>query len=190
MRPLSELDAAYLAAHAQSRDLHRPVVGLPPVEMRVLTVRQPHATAIVRMGKDVENRSRNIAGDYRGPVAIHAGLHEHGRRGQRTTFDNELEVERDISGLLLRSPRLAWPYRLPLGAIIGVVDLVDVHDCLDCLDYRGPFCSPWAMDNLHHLVLANPRPLARPIPAKGRLGLWRPDPDLLAQIQNQIEETP
>lgn len=42
--------------------------------MRILTVRQPWAWAIVHGGKDVENRTRNIAGAYRGPVAIHAGM--------------------------------------------------------------------------------------------------------------------
>jgi hypothetical protein len=42
--------------------------------LRVLTVRQPWAWSLIEGGKDVENRSRNIAGSYRGPVAIHAGL--------------------------------------------------------------------------------------------------------------------
>lgn len=161
--------------------------------MRVLTVRQPWATAIARMGKDVENRTRNIAGAYRGPVAIHAAVHEPGRIGARTVFHDDLEVERDRGGLLLRSKRLAWPYRLPLGVVIGVVDLVNVHqdriDGLRCggLDelYQPHFCSPWAMSGHHHLVLANPRPIARPIPAKGRLGLWRPDDALVAAIREQ-----
>ena len=40
--------------------------------MRILTVRQPWAWAIIHGGKDVENRVRNIAGDYHGPIAIHA----------------------------------------------------------------------------------------------------------------------
>ena len=43
-------------------------------ELRVLTVRQPYAWAIIHGGKDIENRTRNIAGSYRGPVAIHAAL--------------------------------------------------------------------------------------------------------------------
>lgn len=33
--------------------------------MRILTVRQPWAWAIIHGGKDVENRTRNVAGDYR-----------------------------------------------------------------------------------------------------------------------------
>ena len=43
-------------------------------ELRILTVRQPWAWAIIHGGKGVENRVRNVAGSYRGPVAIHAGL--------------------------------------------------------------------------------------------------------------------
>jgi hypothetical protein len=37
-----------------------------------------------------------------------------------------------------------------------------------------------------HLVVENPRPLAEPIPAKGRLGLWTPDAELLAAIREQV----
>jgi hypothetical protein len=44
--------------------------------VKALTVQQPWAWAIVHGGKDVENRSRNLAGSYRGPVAIHAGKRE------------------------------------------------------------------------------------------------------------------
>jgi hypothetical protein len=154
--------------------------------MRVLTVRQPWATAIIRMGKDVENRTRNIAGDYRGALAIHAGLHEPGRLGQRTMFGDDLEVERDRSGLLLRSPRLGWPYRLPLGVIIGVVDLVHVHHADECWDMSGVQCTPWAMPDHHHLVLANPVVLTRPIPAGGRLGLWKSSPELTLEIAKRM----
>jgi hypothetical protein len=177
--------------------------------MRVLTVRQPWAWAILHGGKDVENRVRSL-GPYRGPVAIHASSHIAGRRGERTLFEPGLEVERDQSGLLLRAKGI-WPYRLPLGCILGVVDLVDTHDEGECLDLsiaklselhqtdpaalralpdnglggvlgRARLCSKWAMPDHHHLVLENPRPLARPIPVKGRLGLWRPDAELEAAI--------
>lgn len=140
------------------------------------------------MGKDVENRSRNIAGSYRGPVAIHAGLAPTGRRGSRTTFRDVGEVERDQSGLLLRSKDIAWPYRLPVGLIIGVVDLVGVHHatdttCLVCEDGCCG-CSPWAVHGQTHLELANPRVLDRPIPYVGRLGLWPVPDDVADRIAN------
>lgn len=44
--------------------------------MRALTIRQPWAWAVIHAGKTVENRSRNIAGDYRGLVAIHASTRD------------------------------------------------------------------------------------------------------------------
>lgn len=183
--------------------------------MRGMTVRQPWASAIVRMGKGVENRSRNIAGSYRGPVAIHAGLAPTGRRGSRVAFPGVGEVERDQSGLLLRSWLLSWPYRLPVGVIIGVVDLVDVHSMDECLDReiqrlarlhkespaefaalpddgaggligRARLCSEWAQMGGHHLVLANPRTLSRPIPHVGRLGLWTVPDDVEEQIRGDL----
>ena len=160
--------------------------------IRAITVRQPWATAIARMGKDVENRTRNITGGYRGTVAIHAGTAlPRGRRGTRTEFEGVGEVEYDLSGLLLRSPSLAWPYRLPLGCFIGVVDLVAVHaDCTELVEGHGytPTCSPWALPGHYHLTLANPRPLFRPITAQGHLGLWTPTQDAQAAIRTQLRE--
>ena len=140
--------------------------------MRVITVRQPWAWAIVHGGKDVENRTRNIVGSYRGPVAIHAAK-------KIASLDEEWADR--LVGVI---PRDDDSY--PLAAIIGVVDLVGVHDVEKCRDPSDPWpatlCSAWAMWGQLHLELANPRAID-PIPAKGKLGLWRPDAELLAQIE-------
>ncbi|MCS3426711.1 ASCH domain-containing protein [Leucobacter aridicollis] len=154
-------------------------------EMRILTVQQPWAWAIIHGGKDVENRVRNIAGDYRGPVAIHAGL-AFDRAGLN---DRTLHAKWEEFG----GPHAPgnWSDR---GAIIGVVDLTDVHAVANahfhpvCHDHRAPnglataaaagtgACSAWTMPGAQwHLVLTNPRPLAMPIPYKGALGLRRLD---------------
>ena len=145
-----------------------------PSEIRVLTVRQPWAWAIIHGGKDVENRTRNIAGDYRGPVAIHAGL-------QGASFDS-------------RHPDL-WPFdeRHITGAIIGVVDLVGVHyngthsERWDTQQERNTTCSPWAEHgDVWHLQLANARPID-PIPYRGGLGLRRiTDPELISQLLTPV----
>ncbi|NQX36268.1 hypothetical protein HQQ85_15870 [Herbiconiux sp. VKM Ac-2851] len=166
--------------------------------MRVLTVRQPWAWAIIHGGKDVENRVRNIAGDYRGPVAIHAGLavfEEEGGgysevvraieseiQGYRVSDDYLWEVADDLEP---EDPRFVY------GAILGVVDLVGVHDPRDALfrptaDVDGT-CSKWAEHGAHHLLLANPRPLATPIPFKGALGLRTLSADFEAAIREQTE---
>lgn len=139
--------------------------------MRVLTVQQPWADCIIHHGKTVENRTRNLAGDYRGPVAVHAGLR----------FDEHARVD-------LR-PRAD----LARGAIIGVVDLVNAHPVFDCIqqqhDGDWTVCSGWAERTGHHLVLTNPRALAKPIPFRGGLGLRRLDDDTTARIRAQLEET-
>jgi hypothetical protein len=161
--------------------------------MRILTVRQPWAHALIHLGKDVENRVRNIAGEYRGPVAIHVAkrlppFQEHWDEGT---------VVAGITGLrpLFHDPR-------SMGAIIGVVDLVDVHlcrssnrgfmtpVCFDPITPVGSVCSPWAEFEPNaerwHLVLANPRPLAEPIPFKGALGLRRLDDATVALIEGAL----
>lgn len=151
-------------------------------EMRILTVRQPWAWALIHGGKDVENRVRNIAGDYRGPVAIHAALGV----GTPDEFNaNTYRVAR------LGPP---VPFGLTLGAVIGVVDLVDVHVGPEfgggCHKLNSPLpvtptydlCSPWGDSGAYHLVLANPRPLTAPIPFKGALGLRKLDADTTAAV--------
>jgi hypothetical protein len=153
-------------------------------DLRILTVRQPWAWAIIHGGKDVENRVRNIAGAYRGPVAVHAGM--------AWDWDTTLPVGETPHPTSMSLTR---------GAIIGVVDLVDVHRVANshfhpiCYDLTGPnglleaaergdgACSPWSTANAQwHLVLANPRPLADPIPYKGALGLRRLDSETAARV--------
>jgi hypothetical protein len=134
------------------------------VTVKALTVRQPWAWAIIHGGKDVENRSRNLAGSYRGPVAIHAGKH-------RPAGWTDIGFMRALRAVF----HIDAPETTPLhrGAIIGVVDLVGVHHAgtgLTCDPWN--LCSPWAQAGHRHLVLANPRPLATPIPCTGRRGLW------------------
>lgn len=157
--------------------------------MRVLTVRQPWAWAIIHGGKDVENRSTNIAGGYRGHVAIHAGL----------AWDDEASTSDSwvtLSDALDAASVDVWDEPAGgRGAIIGVVDLTDVHrgyasfGCATDLDELcKPPCSPWAQFTLgvetYHLVLANPRPLTEPIPYRGALGL-RTLPDDIVSLINE-----
>lgn len=83
------------------------IVGaLGPSEVRGITLRQPWASAVADLGKDVENRT--WATPYRGLLAIHAGL----------------RVERDAVDEL----GIATDQRLPRGCIIAVARLSDVVD--------------------------------------------------------------
>lgn len=156
--------------------------------IRALTVRQPWAWAIIHGGKDVENRSRNIARGHRGPVAIHAGI---SMDVGGVTDDRILAA---IEAYYQKHGRGEAGGLVPTGAIIGVVDLVDVHHAHDCwrsMTHQGTgeveegHCSPWAEPDVYHLMFANPRPLAVPIPWRGMLGLWPVPADLEAMIDSQ-----
>ncbi|WP_232006031.1 hypothetical protein [Mycobacterium sp. 852013-50091_SCH5140682] len=147
-------------------------------DLRAITVRQPWAWQIVNQRKNVENRTRNIAGKYRGPVAIHAGL----------TPDRDA-----LARLPMRAPEWVTATRVfDYGVILGVVDLVDVHMSNSCFPQDEPCCaSEWAEPGGWHLVLANPRPipLNQQPKCRGALGLWTPPPEIVEQLQAVIAPT-
>jgi hypothetical protein len=122
------------------------------VRVKTLSVRQPWAFAILHLGKDIENRSWPT--DYRGPLAIHASK----------------PIDRQAVGDLERWLEIKInDNELVTGAVVGTVNLVD------CLPPDGPGDeSPgeWAERGQYHWLLDNPRPLERPIPRLGKLGLF------------------
>ncbi len=163
--------------------------------MKAITVRQPWAYAIIHLGKDVENRTRNIVGSYRGPLIIHAGLavtpEALDRRiarsiGERSRAGDALSRVPLMAGGPHGPSNTILPWYGSRGGALGVVDLVDSHRRSSCLDYDGELdelrpCSQWATTDECHLVLANPRPFADPIPFRGRLGLWEFPDELLPE---------
>jgi hypothetical protein len=141
--------------------------------VRALSIRQPWAFAIAAGFKPIENRSTTTT--YRGPLALHAAL-----TLDAPTFPFQTSSGRDAGRAL---DQLGWrdgfwdartgdatghPL-LALGAVIAIADLVDV--CTT--GATGCACGPWAVPSQRHWRLANVRPLPRPIPWKGALGLWR-----------------
>ena len=164
--------------------------------MRVLTVRPPRALHIMQSGKDVENRVRSL-GPYIGPVAIHAGLQA------------DEEAMRALPGLPPNGVPRIFHYGAILGTV-ELTGAHRANDCyqqsiqeaarlfgsdraaFDALPVPSPrlggllsrarLCSTWAHHDCHHLTLADPTPFGEPIRATGRLGLWRPDPELAEAI--------
>ncbi len=144
--------------------------------LQVLTVRQPWATAILELGKDVENRTWTVR--HRGPLVIHAAA-----------TSSRAAVHRALASGYFAAGPPARP--LPTGSLLGVAQLVDVHSDTHCLDRHGPSrCSPWAMPGHHHWQLASPRTYATAVPAGGRLGLWRLDPDTAVELLPTHQEDP
>jgi hypothetical protein len=130
--------------------------------IRGITIRQPWATCIL-VGKNPENRPRPWP--WRGRVLIHAG--------------------QKLESPALRGPLVVTAIRgreLHRSAVIGIALLIDCHP-----DQGPETCtSPWAHRDAHHLVLADVQELALPIPARGQLGPWKPNEDLVAQVRQQL----
>lgn len=133
--------------------------------MKVLSVRQPWAFAILALGKDVENRSWTTG--HRGPLLIHAAM-TYDVEGERALFDMGLEVpgyevpsvrRGGIVGavdLIASVPRLA-PERVALGPLSGHEERIARSRW-----YRGD-AAAWLVE----------RPLMLPFyPTKGHLNLF------------------
>jgi hypothetical protein len=162
--------------------------------MKVLTLTQPWATLVAIGAKKIETRS--WATSYRGPLAIHAaaGLRPVGGKiGLREQceiepFDSVLKEwwwGRYIAGGR-KDPRSIVQV-LPRGAIVAVCRLVACITTYDAIDQHLP--SEWPLTDQERAfgdyspgryacLLADVRPLAEPIPAKGALGLWNYDGEL------------
>lgn len=161
---------------------------MPASPMKVVTVRRPWAWALIHGGKNVENRRTNIAGAYRGPLAIHVAKAYDAEPARRDSWDAM------FTAMLANGADTEMaPWAGHAGCIIGVVDLIDSHrhtvaggaGCADTnaqSHFGSRICSPWADLGAQHLLLANPRPLVVPIPMRGALGIRDLDADMTARI--------
>jgi hypothetical protein len=150
-----------------------------PIEIRVLSVKQPWADCIM-LDKWVENRSWRT--HYRGPLWIQAGL--------KTDYGPDVFYEhRQVPGERLR------------GCIIGRVDLLDCASQRDVIAVRDYIkgkrktvsdrqeeirnlmprsnAKKWKYlgDSEFCWIVANPRWLKEPIPCTGKLGIFKIEVD-------------
>lgn len=117
--------------------------------VKVLTVRQPWAWAIIHAGKNVENRVWST--DFRGRLLIHAARRPD-RRGAGAL---------ESAGIIVPAEELAG------GVIVGSVY---VADCIR--DSR----SPWARAGVWNWLLENPEPATAVVTFRGREKLFTPPP--------------
>lgn len=155
------------------------------IEHRILSVRQPWAWCIFH-GKGTENRTHKTG--FLGRLWIHAGA-GWSRRGENDP--RVLEAWNAGSSRRMGMPTSTpWAYGFRLSAIVGSVDLVDCHPDSGC-------CRPWgeshyvdaagtSRTDLWHWVFEKPQELRHAVDAKGRLGIWRPDPDLSARLDELV----
>ncbi len=130
--------------------------------MKALTIRQPWVHAILREGKNIENRTWQV--DYRGWIAIHAAA---------------VPAPNAVYPRGARVPNLDT---LDYGAICGVVRVVDIVTAS-----RSKWFTP-NDDSKVNLgwVLEDVIVLKKPIPCKGRLRLWEVPPKVLRELRRQL----
>lgn len=92
--------------------------------MKVLSIKQPWAHAIIQGWKPVENRTWST--QYRGEIGIHAGK----------AFDHA-----GYDWICYNCPELLLPHRraFPTGGIIGKANLIDVVKQHESKFFFGPY---------------------------------------------------
>ncbi|MGW3428006.1 hypothetical protein ACWDHW_08615 [Streptomyces melanosporofaciens] len=128
--------------------------------MRALTIRQPWAGAIAHQNKRVENRSWKLPAKHEGArILIHAG------------------AAPDKNAIVY------GPHLDVYSAVVAVATITECHWSED-----GTCCGPWGFDRAYHWTLADVIALAQPAPAKGRLGIWTPNADLITAVEAQFND--
>lgn len=138
--------------------------------MKAITLYQPWASLWLTSRKFHETRGWPT--QYRGPLAVHAG-----KRQPRVQQYGTLLYE-----LCCREFGHQWMDRLPLGAVLGVVELIDCRSTKVCrpLDHEDYVCGNWDPGR-YAWQRGGYRLLPAPIPYRGRQGLFEVPDDILAR---------
>ena len=133
--------------------------------MKALSIRQPWAWLIVNGYKDVENRTWDCPATFHPPerIYVHAGLKQ-----DYGAYDGDAAyryLQRWIQELIEWDAVFEWDAGRPaLGAIVGEITVSTWTDgwAAGSPWFRGPY----------GLIISDPIAYAKPIPYKGRLGLF------------------
>ena len=158
--------------------------------MKVITVYQPWASMLWLAGHPVpevaslgkHNETRGWSRKYRGPLAIHASK-------DRRFLDL---ARQEPFRFALSAAGISGPEDLPLGAVIAVCNLVDCVPIVSRLLVAGKAVLARLQDGRQvegneltfgdytpgrfAWILADIKPLPKPIPAVGHQGLWNWEP--------------
>ena len=136
--------------------------------MKVFTVYQPYAFAIVAGLKHYETRPRRT--NIRGRVAVHAAI------------GGPDYISVALDSILPESMELHY------GAVVGTVEIVDcvpVENLVDSLDDRERLLGDYSPGRFAW-VLENPVMFDEPFPARGKQGWWNWD-QRAAEMSRQIK---
>ena len=138
--------------------------------MKALSLRQPRAAQTADGARTLDVRT--WATDYRGPIALHAGGARRVRRIRQLGF---------------------VPEALTYGAVIGTATLAHVvpldPDAWDATRAQHLHDGPFPGGEAYGWQFTDARRLARPVPARGRRGLFDLD-DALLDGHAYVDEAP
>jgi predicted transcriptional regulator len=153
--------------------------------MKAITIKQPYASLIVEGIKDIENRTWKCPEKYIGQrVLIHSSSSE---KYDKLPLD-KMFTESQLSRLYEKYTETELCKRVyPFGAIIGSVEIVDCvvnHPSIWAEKTEEPLEyytgeEEFGYCTIYNWVLANPIKFPKPIPAKGKLGFWESECEIL-----------
>ena len=150
--------------------------------MKAISIKQPYASLIVEGIKDIENRTWQCPKKYIGQrVLVHASSAKSDHIIRRVLNDSQ------YSEFIKRFGHSGLDFLEPKGAIIGSVEIVD---CV--INHQGIWAEKTHIYNdiefelfggsdnpIYNWILANPIKFPKPIPAKGKLGFWESECEIL-----------
>jgi hypothetical protein len=167
----------------------------PPVYQvaKALTIHQPESWLVACGYQRVANRSWDT--DYRGLVAIHAGVHRN--HSPEETIELMTALGHEPINYALQSKQHKANELLHYGCVIGVVELLDclLYDQIEALDQmqppqpgqlpleafaEGPICWRFGQAVL----------LPKPVKRRGNLRLWTLDDATAAKVASQLRLGP
>lgn len=135
------------------------MIEYQPMQLRVLTLREPWAFAVFHLGKNIENRG--WATEHRGPLGIHSASRHRDKAAESLLITDELRA--------VYERHLTWGQ----GKLLGVVELLDCIRNPDQLKLDGAVVpNIWAQPDCVHWQLVNPEGLRVPIRCSGQLRLF------------------
>ncbi len=157
-----------------------------------ISVHAPMAWALMYGGKDVENRGKSFPRqrDKRqvlGRVWVHASMWPSPKGIPKAGLERaewECAVEKvhclatDHLGGSLSDTLLRWKLNSLRGHIVGSIYVEGYREPDD------PPNSPWYIPGSLAILVRDPKPLAKPVPAKGALGWWTVPPAVVEETIN------
>jgi hypothetical protein len=156
-------DAARPVITAESPSVGVSCAQLPAGRIRALTLRQPWATAVAELGKNVENRTWRLPPGY---LWIHAGA--------RSGWDPAGPAHPAFAAAWRgrRGDVAAGPGLVTFSSVVALVRVTGAHHAADCTSDDGRRCSPWAAGDQVHNTLELAAVLPEPVRADGQQKLW------------------